>query len=85
MSVFDRLTQLLDHHRVPYDVLRHDPVFTSEEAARVRGAARLHVLHVQRHPAVQQEERHQKQARADAAKQAILFGNATVFYALGGA
>jgi Ala-tRNA(Pro) deacylase len=37
MSVFDRLTELLDRHHVPYDVLRHDPVFTSEEAARIRG------------------------------------------------
>lgn len=37
MTVFDRLVALLDHHGVAYDVLRHAPVFTSEEAARVRG------------------------------------------------
>ncbi|MCX7137422.1 MAG: hypothetical protein NTW47_12520, partial [Proteobacteria bacterium] len=38
MTVFDRLTGLLDSHGVAYDVSRHEPVFTSEEAARVRGA-----------------------------------------------
>jgi Ala-tRNA(Pro) deacylase len=38
MTVFDRLTALLDSHGVAYDVSRHAPVFTSEEAARVRGA-----------------------------------------------
>ena len=38
-SVFERLTVLLDDHQVIYDVSRHAPVFTSEEAARVRGAA----------------------------------------------
>jgi Ala-tRNA(Pro) deacylase len=38
MTVFDRLTALLDSHRIAYDVSRHAPVFTSEEAARVRGA-----------------------------------------------
>ena len=37
MTVFDRLVALLDHHGVAYDVLHHPPVFTSEEAARVRG------------------------------------------------
>lgn len=37
MTVFDRLVALLDHHDVAYDVLHHPPVFTSEEAARVRG------------------------------------------------
>ena len=38
MTVFERLTALLDSHGVAYDVSRHEPVFTSEEAARVRGA-----------------------------------------------
>ena len=38
MTVFDRLTDMLDSHGVAYDVSRHAPVFTSEEAARVRGA-----------------------------------------------
>ena len=32
------MTELLDSHQVAYDVARHAPVFTSEEAARVRGA-----------------------------------------------
>ena len=35
--VFDRLQQFLDGKAVKYDVLRHAPVFTSEEAAAVRG------------------------------------------------
>ena len=37
MSVFDRLTALLDEARVTYVVTRHAPVRTSEEAAQVRG------------------------------------------------
>lgn len=36
-SVFQRICQLLDGKQLPYDVLRHAPVFTSEEAAAVRG------------------------------------------------
>ena len=36
-SVLQRLTVLLESRRIGFDVLRHDPVFTSEEAARVRG------------------------------------------------
>jgi len=36
-TVFDRLCALLDARGVRYDVLRHAPVYTSEEAARVRG------------------------------------------------
>ena len=39
MTVFDRLIALLDSHKVVYEVSRHAPVFTSEEAARVRGTA----------------------------------------------
>lgn len=38
-SVFDRLCQLLDAHGVPYQVLRHAPVYTSQEAAAVRGTS----------------------------------------------
>src|SRR5258705_9251863 len=38
MTVFDRITELLDSKGVTYGVSRHAPVFTSEEAARVRGA-----------------------------------------------
>ncbi|MEO7728282.1 MAG: YbaK/EbsC family protein [Burkholderiales bacterium] len=32
------MTRLLDGHHIAYEVSRHAPVFTSEEAARVRGA-----------------------------------------------
>ena len=39
MTVLQRLTDLLDSHGVNYDVARHAPVFTSEEAARVRGTS----------------------------------------------
>ena len=38
-SVFSRLENLLKQHGVSFDVLRHQPVFTSEEAAAVRGIA----------------------------------------------
>ena len=37
MTVFDRLTGLLDSRGIAYEVARHAPVFTSEEAARARG------------------------------------------------
>lgn len=36
-SVFQRVEALVRGHDVPFDVLRHAPVYTSEEAARVRG------------------------------------------------
>jgi Ala-tRNA(Pro) deacylase len=39
MTVFQRVTALLDQHAAPYDVLEHAPVFTSEEAAQVRGTS----------------------------------------------
>ena len=35
--VFQRVEQLLQQHGVAFDVLRHEPVYTSEEAAAVRG------------------------------------------------
>jgi Ala-tRNA(Pro) deacylase len=38
-TVFQRLEALLTEHGVPFDVLRHEPVYTSEEAAAVRGTA----------------------------------------------
>ena len=38
-SVFQRLTQLLDSRGVKYEVLRHAPVYTSAEAAEVRGVS----------------------------------------------
>jgi Ala-tRNA(Pro) deacylase len=36
-SVFDRVKALLDHRGVEYTVLHHEPVYTSEQAAVVRG------------------------------------------------
>jgi Ala-tRNA(Pro) deacylase len=39
MTVFERVCALLDSKGVQYDVLRHAPVFTSQEAAAVRGTA----------------------------------------------
>ena len=36
-SVFERIESLLAQHGVACDVVRHEPVYTSEEAARVRG------------------------------------------------
>lgn len=38
-TVFERLQSRLEQTGTPYDVLRHAPVFTSEEAAAVRGVA----------------------------------------------
>ena len=35
--VFDRVSQLLGGKSIAFEVLRHAPVYTSEEAARVRG------------------------------------------------
>ncbi len=37
-SVFDRLVELLKSQNLSFSVSRHKPVFTSEEAAAVRGA-----------------------------------------------
>jgi Ala-tRNA(Pro) deacylase len=36
-SVFDRVCGMLARKSVHYDILRHAPVFTSEEAAAIRG------------------------------------------------
>ncbi|MHC4403895.1 MAG: YbaK/EbsC family protein, partial [Planctomycetota bacterium] len=36
-SVFQRIEGLLQQHGVAFDVLRHEPVYTSQEAADVRG------------------------------------------------
>lgn len=36
-TVFQRLQEVLDAHGVPYDVMRHPPVYTSQQAAEVRG------------------------------------------------
>ncbi len=39
MNVVDRLVELLESRNVHFDLLRHDPVFTSEQAAQVRGTS----------------------------------------------
>ncbi len=36
-TVFEQVRQLLDKNNITYDVLRHEPVYTSEEAAAIRG------------------------------------------------
>jgi Ala-tRNA(Pro) deacylase len=36
-SVFDRVEELLKSQKLPFSVSRHEPVYTSEEAAAVRG------------------------------------------------
>jgi Ala-tRNA(Pro) deacylase len=38
-SIFDRLHGWLEENAVPFTVLRHEPVFTSEQAAAVRGTS----------------------------------------------
>lgn len=38
-SVFERLSQLLEQQDAEFRVLRHEPVFTSEQAAQVRGTS----------------------------------------------
>jgi Ala-tRNA(Pro) deacylase len=38
-SVFQRVESLLKQHGIAFQVLRHEPVFTSEEAARARGTS----------------------------------------------
>lgn len=38
-TVFDRLDDLLRQNNARFDVARHEPVFTSQEAAQVRGTS----------------------------------------------
>lgn len=38
-TVFERIQERLTQGNVPFNVLRHEPVFTSEQAAAVRGTA----------------------------------------------
>jgi Ala-tRNA(Pro) deacylase len=38
-SVFDRINDLLQQNAIAFTVLRHKPVFTSEQAAAVRGTS----------------------------------------------
>lgn len=37
ISIFNQVENLLQGHNIEFLVLRHEPVFTSEEAARIRG------------------------------------------------
>ena len=39
MTVFEQIKQLLTEHSADYEVMHHQPVYTSEEAARVRGTS----------------------------------------------
>jgi hypothetical protein len=39
MSVFEKILALLEKHNIPYKLTEHEPVRTSQEAARIRGAA----------------------------------------------
>jgi Ala-tRNA(Pro) deacylase len=38
-AIFDRINDWLEQAGVPFTVLRHEPVYTSEQAAAVRGTA----------------------------------------------
>ncbi len=38
-SIFDRVESLLKQHGITFQVLRHEPVYTSDEASRVLGYA----------------------------------------------
>jgi len=35
--IFEKIKKLLDDNQVPYHLLKHEPVYTSEQAARMRG------------------------------------------------
>lgn len=37
MSVFENIKSLLDRYGIKYETFEHEPVYTSEDAARVRG------------------------------------------------
>lgn len=39
MSIFEQILALLEKHNISYRLTEHEPVRTSEEAARVRGVA----------------------------------------------
>jgi len=39
MSVFEKILALLEKNNVPYRLTEHEPVRTSEEAAKIRGVA----------------------------------------------
>ena len=38
-SIFDRVEKLLTEQNISFDVLRHEPVYTSQAAAAVRGTS----------------------------------------------
>jgi Ala-tRNA(Pro) deacylase len=37
MQVFDKIKALLDSNNIKYEVMNHEPTFTSEQSARARG------------------------------------------------
>lgn len=39
MSVLEKILALLEEHNIPYKLTEHEPVRTSEEAAKIRGVA----------------------------------------------
>jgi len=39
MSVYSRITSLLDQHKIEYQVVEHPPVITCDDAANVRGTS----------------------------------------------
>ncbi len=55
MTVFEKIKELLDEAKVSYEVIEHEPVHTSADAARVRGTdlsngAKALVMHGDRSP-----------------------------------
>ncbi len=38
-TVFERIEEKLQRESIPYSVLRHEPVYTSEQAAAIRGVS----------------------------------------------
>ncbi len=36
MTVFEKITELFDSNKISYEVIEHEPVFTSADAAKVR-------------------------------------------------
>ena len=39
MPISDRLTKFLTEKSIPFEVTKHEPVYTSEEAAKIRGVS----------------------------------------------
>ncbi len=43
-AVFEKIKQLLEENKIPYKLLKHEPVYTSEQAAMMRGKGVLEGL-----------------------------------------